>query len=236
MDKKIFKKGIIDGIPIGAGYFAVAFSLGIAAAGVGLNAIEGFFASLFTIASAGEYAAFRGIGTNITYIEMGLLILVTNGRYFLMSCAMSQRVSKTTKLIHRIGIGAFITDEIFGISIGQEGYLKPEYTYGAAIASVPAWAMGTALGIIAGNVLPPIIVTSLGVALYGMFLAIIIPPAKKDRIVLLGIIISFIASYCSKWIPYIKEMTEGTKIIILTVVISAALALIFPKKETDNEK
>jgi predicted branched-subunit amino acid permease len=229
----VLKNGFRDGIPIGLGYFAVAFSLGIVAREAGLNAVQGFLASVFTIASAGEYAAFRLIKENGTYIEMAILILVTNGRYLLMSCALSQRVSDKTGLGHRIGMGFFITDEIFGVSIAQKGNLKPSYTYGAALASVPLWALGTSCGIIAGNLLPSMVVAALSVSLYGMFLAIIIPPAKTNRIIAGAVIFSFAASFASLYLPLLKQLSEGNRVIILTVVIAAALALIFPVKDEE---
>jgi predicted branched-subunit amino acid permease len=235
-DRSVFKNGFRDGIPIGLGYFAVAFSLGIVAREAGLNAFQGFLASVFTIASAGEYAAFRLIRENGTYIEMAILILVTNGRYLLMSCALSQRVSDKTGIGHRVGMGFFITDEIFGISIAQKGSLKPSYTYGAALASVPLWALGTSCGIIAGNLLPANVVAALGVSLYGMFLAIIIPPAKTDRIIAGAVIFSFAASLASLYLPLLKSLSEGNRVIILTVVIAAALAVIFPVKDDENDQ
>jgi predicted branched-subunit amino acid permease len=227
----MLKNGFRDGIPIGLGYFAVAFSLGIVARTAGLSAFQGFLASLFTIASAGEYAAFRLIKENGTYLEMAVLILVTNGRYLLMSCALSQRVDSKMGIGHRIGMGFFITDEIFGVSIAQKGNLRPSYTYGAALASVPLWAVGTSCGIIAGNLLPEMVVAALSVSLYGMFLAIIIPPAKKDRIIAGAIIFCFAASFASTYLPLLKNLSEGNRVILLTVVIAAALAILFPVKD-----
>jgi predicted branched-subunit amino acid permease len=227
----MLKNGFRDGIPIGLGYFAVAFSLGIVAREAGLTAWQGFLASLFTIASAGEYAAFRLIKENGTYLEMAVLILVTNGRYLLMSCALSQRVDSKMGIGHRIGMGFFITDEIFGVSIAQKGNLRPSYTYGAALASVPLWAVGTSCGIIAGNLLPEMVVAALSVSLYGMFLAIIIPPAKKDRIIAGAIIFCFAASFASTYLPLLKSLSEGNRVILLTVVIAAALAILFPVKD-----
>jgi predicted branched-subunit amino acid permease len=230
----MLKNGFRDGIPIGLGYFAVAFSLGIVARTAGLSAFQGFLASLFTIASAGEYAAFRLIKENGTYLEMAVLILVTNGRYLLMSCALSQRVDSKMGIGHRIGMGFFITDEIFGVSIAQKGNLRPSYTYGAALASVPLWAVGTSCGIIAGNLLPEMVVAALSVSLYGMFLAIIIPPAKKDRIIAGAIIFCFAASFASTYLPLLKNLSEGNRVILLTVVIAAALAICFPVKDEEG--
>jgi predicted branched-subunit amino acid permease len=230
----VWKSGFRDGIPIGLGYFAVAFSLGIAARDAGLNAWQGFIASLFTIASAGEYAAFRLIKEGGSYLEMALLVLVTNGRYLLMSCSLSQKVDEKIGPGHRIGIGFFVTDEIFGVSIAQPGKLRPSYTYGAAVASIPLWAIGTSCGIIAGNLLPEMVVTALSVSLYGMFLAIIIPPAKKNGAVALAVTVSFACSFASSYLPGIRNMSEGNRVILLTVVIAALAAILFPVSEEED--
>lgn len=230
--KKAFLDGLRDGVPIGLGYFAVAFSLGIAARNAGLTAFEGFVASMLCVASAGEYALFTMIGAGATYLELALLTLITNARYFLMSCALSQRIDPKMKNIHRFLVGAVVTDEIFGITIAREGYMEPAYNYGAILASVPAWAIGTALGILMGNLLPARIVSALSVALYGMFLAIIVPPAKKSLAVALCVILGFTSSYvCSAWGVIAAAISPGTRTILLTVVLSAAMALIFPRKE-----
>ena len=134
---KNFRDGLIDGVPIGLGYFAVAFSLGIFAKRVGLTAMQGFWASLLNLASAGEYALFSAIQDKATYIEVAIAILIVNARYFLMSCALSQRFSPDTKFFHRLFVGYGITDEIFGISIARKGSVQPFYNYGAiAIAAL----------------------------------------------------------------------------------------------------
>ena len=231
---KTFGKGFRDGIPIGLGYFAVAFSLGIVARNVGMTALQGFIASFLTIASAGEYAAFNAIGEHATYLAMAAVILVTNARYLLMSCAMSQRLDPKMHPFHRIGMGFFITDEIFGASIAQEGYLKPAYTYGAAAASVPLWALGTSFGVIMGNLLPDRIVVALSVSLYGMFIAIIVPAAKKDKIVFASVVISFLCSIATRYISIFDNMSESFRVIILTVVIAGAFALLFPVKDEEE--
>ena len=179
-----------DGVPIALGYFAVSFSLGIAARNAGLTPIQGFFASLFNNASAGEYAAFSLIAAGATYLEVAIITLIANARYLLMSCALAQKFAPGTPFFHRLIIGYDVTDELFGITIARPGYLNPFYTYGAIALAAPAWAMGTALGIIAGNLLPVRVVSALSVALYGMFLAIIIPPARKNRVVAVLVMLS----------------------------------------------
>lgn len=227
MDIKSFRKGLKDGIPIALGYFAVSFSLGIYAKSSGLTAIQGFFASITMNASAGEYVGFTLMASSATYWETIIGTLVTNARYFLMSCSLSQKFNKDTSLIHRFLIAYGITDELFGISMVQ-AKLSPFYSYGAYCIALPAWAIGTALGIIAGNILPIQIVSALSVALYGMFLSIIIVPAKKDKVIAVCIIISFLSSWiCQTILPF----SEGTIIILLTIIISALAAYFFPKKE-----
>lgn len=220
--------GMKDAIPIGLGYFAVSFSLGIAARNAGLTAAQGFFASLLTNASAGEYAVFSLIAVHAAYLEVALITLITNARYLLMSCALSQRLSPDTPLIHRLMMGFCITDEIFGISIARPGMLNPYYTFGALLVASPCWALGTSCGIIAGNLLPQRVVSALSVALFGMFLAVIIPPAREDKVVGGLVVISFAASYIAGVLPVILDLSDGIRTIILTVAISGIAAWLFP--------
>ena len=234
-NKIAFLNGMRDGIPIGLGYFAVAFSLGIVAKKAGLTPLQGFIASFFNVASAGEYALFTSIEAAVSYIEIALITFVVNARYMLMSCALSQRFNPETKMIHRFLVGFGITDEIFGISIAQKGFINPFYNYGAILIAVPLWSIGTSFGIIAGNFLPARIVSALSVALYGMFLAIIVPPAKKNITIAIAVIVSMLASYLASIAPFIKDhLNSGSRTIILTVIISAIIALIKPVKEEEE--
>lgn len=232
--KDVFLQGVRDGVPIALGYFAVAFSLGIAARNAGLTPLQGFVASTLCIASAGEYALFTLIGAGATLVETALLTLITNARYFLMSCALSQRIDPAMPDYHRYLFGAGVTDEIFGISVARAGYLEPAYNYGAMAVSVPAWAVGTALGILMGNLLPVRMVSALSVALYGMFLAIIIPPVKTDRAIALCVGAGFVCSWLSGTVPPLSSLSAGTRVILLTVVIASAAAVLFPVKEADD--
>ena len=229
--RKVFCEGMRDGVPIALGYFAVSFSLGIAARNAGLTPIQGFFASLFNNASAGEYAAFSLIAAGATYLEVAIITLIANARYLLMSCALAQKFAPGTPFFHRLIIGYDVTDELFGITIARPGYLNPFYTYGAIALAAPAWAMGTALGIIAGNLLPVRVVSALSVALYGMFLAVIIPAARKSKVILGVVAVSMGASLLLASIPLFAQLAEGTRIILITVGISAGAALLFPVKE-----
>lgn len=229
------KEGMRDGIPIGMGYFAVSFSLGIAAKRAGMSPFQGFLTSALINASAGEYAGFVLIAANAPYLEMALITLITNARYFLMSCALSQKIKADTPLHHRLLLGYNVNDEIFGISISRQGFLHPYYTYGAIITAAPCWAVGTMLGIIAGNLLPLRIVSALSVALYGMFLAVIIPPSRQSRTIAVLVVISFLLSFISSVLPIIANISEGSRTIILTLVIAAAAAIIKPVNKEENQ-
>ena len=222
------REGFRDGIPIGLGYFVVAFSLGIAARSAGLTPWEGFVASLLNNASAGEYAAFTLMAANASYVEMAIVTLITNARYLLMSTALSQRFSPKTGTLHRILVGFDVTDELFGIAIARPGMVDPFYSYGAFVPALSGWSIGTALGIVVGNVLPSRAVSALSVALFGMFLAIIIPPARENRVVLSCVAVSFAASLIFTVVPLFASWSAGTRTIVLTVAISSVAALLFP--------
>ncbi len=235
-NQSAFRIGLKNGIPIGLGYLAVSFSLGIAAKTAGLTPLQGFVVSLLCMASAGEYVGFLSIAAGAAYIEIAIATLVANARYLLMSTAMSQRMKPELSVKHRLLMAFGITDELFGIAIARPGYLNPYYSYGAFITSAFPWALGTSLGIIAGNMLPMRLVSAFSVALYGMFLAVIIPPARKDKIIAGLVVVSFAASYASTYLPFMKDMTDGTRTIILTVVISAIAAIAFPKKMVEENE
>ena len=233
-NKEWYFKGLRDGIPIALGYFAVAFTLGIAAKKAGLGAFQAFLASGLTNASAGGYAAFTLIGSGAAYIELAITELIVNARYLLMSCALSQKIAPETPLFHRMLMAFDVTDEIFGISVSVTGTLNPFYNYGAMSVAIPGWAFGTLFGVIMGNVLPARLVSALSVGLYGMFLAIIIPPAKKNKIIAALVIISMAASLAFSKISLLANVSDGMKIIILTVVISLLAAVLFPVKDEEE--
>lgn len=233
-NKEWYFKGLRDGIPIALGYFAVAFTLGIAAKKAGLGAFQAFLASGLTNASAGGYAAFTLIGSGAAYIELAITELIVNARYLLMSCALSQKIAPETPLFHRMLMAFDVTDEIFGISVSVTGTLNPFYNYGAMSVAIPGWAFGTLFGVIMGNVLPARLVIALSVGLYGMFLAIIIPPARKNKIIAALVIISMAASLSFSKISLLANVSDGMKIIILTVVISLLAAVLFPVKDEEE--
>ena len=158
---------------------------------------------------------------------------VANARYVLMSTVLSQKFSPDTPFYHRIFVGFDVTDEIFGISVARKGrWLNPFYNYGAMLTALPGWSTGTALGIIAGNILPLSAVSALSVALYGMFLAVIIPPARKDKIIGGAVVVSFLMSFLAT--EFFPEISAGNRTIILTILIAGAAAILFPVEEDDK--
>lgn len=234
-NREIFINGYKSGIPIGLGYFAVAFSLGIAARGYGFSAAQGFLASLLTYASAGQYMGFALYATNAALIELILLTFIINARYILMGFALNQRMPEGTALHTRLLVSSCITDEIFGITIARPGVPTPFFTFGALIAAVPMWALGTALGISMGNILPIRAVSALSVALFGMFIAVIVPPSRKDKAVGLAVLTSFALSFAFSKLPLISDLSEGNRTIILTIMISAVFALLAPRTNESED-
>lgn len=226
--RSVFLHGVRDGIPIALGYYAVAFSLGIIAGNAGIDVVFGFIGSFFTRASAGEYGVYTLVAASAAYAEVVGMSLVANLRYLLMSTALSQKFSDGTSLLKRMFVSLCVTDEIFGISIAYPGHLAPAYTFGAALVSTIFWAAGTASGIVAGDVLPANIVSALSVALYGMFIAIIVPPSRRDRAVGLAVVASFVLSGLCAVLPMVCELSGGTRTIVLTILISAAAAALKP--------
>ena len=220
-----FRRGIQNGVPIALGYLAVSFTLGIAARNAGLTAWQGAAASVTTVASAGEYAGFNVIQAGAGYIEMA---------YLLMSCSLSQKLAPDLPLVHRLLIGWGITDEIFGVASVVPDKLNPWYNYGMMAISIPAWTIGTAVGIAVGNILPHHVVSALGVGLYGMFLAIIIPPGRKNKVIAGLVAISMVASLAMSVLPVVSHISSGMRTIILTVVIAGIAAVAFPIKEEEH--
>ena len=231
MNRKKFLEGLRDGLPIALGYLAVSFGIGISCHAAGITALQGFLMSLFNNASAGEYGGITVITENAGVWMMILMTLIINARYMLMSCALSQKLSPDTPLGVRMLIGFDVTDEVFGIAIAQEGLLNVWYFIGAMCAALPGWSLGTLFGALAGNVLPVWAMNGFSVMLYGMFLAIIMPEGKKNRVVLGCIGVSFVLSaLAAKLLPM---LSGGMRILLLTIFISAAAAILFPRESPD---
>lgn len=231
-NRKWFVKGMRHGVPIGLGYFAVAFTLGITAKNIGMTPFQSALMSFTMHASAGEFAAMTVIAAGSGYVEMAITQLVINLRYLLMSCALSQKVSEKLWFPHRFFVSYYITDEIFGISSTVDGHLNPFYNYGAASVASPGWVLGTLLGALVGNILPANVASAMNVALYGMFIAIIIPPARKHKVIAAIVIISMLASGVFTLLSDVIPLSSGMRILILTVVIAGIAAFVHPVEES----
>lgn len=225
-----------DAIPVGLGYFAVSFSLGIAAGAADFTIVQSALLSLLNLSSSGQYAGLVLTREQAGIVELILMILIANARYLLMSCALSQRLDPDMPFWHRFLIGYGVTDEIFGLEIASQGYVRPSYVYGMYLTSVPGWVIGTALGVFMGNIMPPVVAEALNVAIFGMFLAIIVPPSKENHTALGFVVLAFAASYLASVIPVVRDISSGTRTLVLTVLISAAAAALFPVKDAGEQE
>lgn len=231
MNQINFKRGIQDGIPIGLGYFAVSFTFGMMAVSGGLIAWQAVLISLTNLTSAGQFAGLGIIIAGGSMWEMALTQLVINLRYCLMSFSLSQKLEKNISTGHRLAVAFGVTDEIFGVSASQEGRLSPWYNYGVMSMAIPGWTLGTLVGAVLGNVLPGFLVSALNVAIYGMFLAVIIPPAKKNKSVL-GVVIGAMAiSTVFAVVPVLNKVSSGFVIIITTLIVAGLAAHFSPIPE-----
>lgn len=226
-----FLKGMRAGVPICMGYFAVAIALGISARSAGVSSLQAALTSLLINASAGEYAGFALIAAGASYIEVAVMEAVANARYLLMSASLSQKLEPSTRLWERLLLGFTVTDEIFGVSVSLPCRLSPYFTYGAFVIATLGWTGGTFVGAVLGNVLPLRVLSALAVGLYGMFISVFIPEAKKNKIVALLVAVSFLLSWLLEVLPFVRDISSGIRVIILTVVISLAAAILFPIKE-----
>lgn len=230
---KAWRDGVRDGIPIALGYMAVSFTFGIIAKQTGFHPFEAVLMSATNFTSAGQFAGLTLIAGSAAFFEIALTQLIINSRYFLMSFALSQKIDPSTPFIHRAIMAFGISDEVFGVSMAVPGKLNPFYTYGVISVALPGWALGTLLGIISGNILPPRLNSALSVALYGMLIAVIVPPAKGSKILSGIIVLSMILSLLFAELPLLSSISSGVKIIVLTFIIAGMAAVLFPVKEEE---
>lgn len=231
MKGESFRKGMRDGIPIALGYFAVSFTFGMMAVADGLSIWQAVLISLTNVTSAGQFAGLEIMVMNGSYWEMALTQLVINLRYCLMSFSLAQKFRRDEARGHRYVAAFGVTDEIFGISASQSGKVSAFYNYGAMCVAIPGWVLGTLAGAISGNLLPDFMMSALSVAIYGMFLAIIIPPAKKNRAVLAVVAAAMAISLLFKVIPLLKNVSSGFVIIITTLIVAGVAAYFCPVQE-----
>ena len=231
MKQTPFIKGLLHGIPIGLGYLSVSFGFGILAVKSGLSVLEASLISLTNLTSAGQAAGVEVIAAGGTLIEMALVQLTINIRYALMALSLSQKLDQRFTLPHRLLAAYGITDEIFGVCAAQEEKLRPAYMYGIISISTAGWVTGTFLGAAAGELLPAAVSAALGIMLYGMFIAIIVPPARKQRSVLCVVLAAAALSIACKYL--LPGLSGGFAVILCAVAASVLGALLFPREEED---
>lgn len=235
--KGVFGRGLADGIPIALGYLSVSFGFGISAVGGGLSPLVAVLISLTNLTSAGQVAGLGIILAEGAFFEMAITQLVINIRYFLMSLSLSQRLDGRFTLCHRLLAAFGITDEIFGVASSKKERLVPRYMYGLILLPVVGWVLGTLLGAVAGNILPDALKHALGIAIYGMFVAIVVPPAREHGGVLLGVTVAIAISCLLAYLPIFSFITSGFSIIIAALVGAVVAAILFPipEEHTDEE-
>lgn len=232
--KREFTQGLRDGVPIALGYFSVSFSFGILAVGGGLTIFQGTLTSLTNVTSAGQFAGLQIIVAGGTLLEMAATQFIINLRYALMSLSLSQKLSENVTFIERLLIAFANTDEIFAVAMGRQASLTFPYMAGLQILPIIGWTAGTAVGAAAGSVLPAAVTSALNVALYGMFIAVVVPAARKARPVLLVVILAAVMSSIIYYVPAFSGISAGMSIIICTVAASLAGAVLFPVPEEED--
>lgn len=237
MEVNDFKKGLKDGLPICIGYFSVSFAFGIFAVENGLTVLQAVIISLTNLTSAGQLAAVPIMAGGGSVIELAISQLVINSRYSLMSISLAQKLSTKVKLPQKLLIAFGNTDEIFAVSVSNKGDVGFKYMLGIILLPVLGWTSGTLSGAIAGNILPDIVTAALGVAIYGMFVAIVVPVTKKEKATALCVAFAIALSCAFRYIPLLTKVPSGFTVIICAVIASALFAIIAPiKAEEASEK
>lgn len=229
--KNEFASGIRAGIPVCIGYFSVSFGFGAMAVSKGLSVFQAIAISATNLTSAGQFAGLEVITTGGTIIIMIITQLVINSRYALMGLALGQKMGPSVGSGQRLCAAFFDTDEVFAIGMAREGKLATAYFVGAGVISAVGWVSGTALGAIAGSVLPPSIQPALGALLYGMFIAIVVPQARQEKPMLACLGIALVLSCLFTWVPVLKNIPKGMPIVLCTVIAASICALLFPVEE-----
>lgn len=231
-----FKKGLKDGLPICLGYISVSFTFGMMATQGGLPLWAVMLITMSNMTSAGQFAGTELILSGGLYIELAITTFVINIRYMLMSLSLSQKVDDAMTSLQRLILSFGVTDEIFAVAMQQKGSVSARYLAGLIVTPYTGWTLGTLLGGTATGLLPVSVRTALGIAIYGMFLAIIIPPAKRARPIAKVITVAAVLSCIFRWTPFLNRLSGGWVIIICAVAASAYAALRYPVDEAEVRK
>ena len=228
-----YKTGVHTGLPVGLGYFSVSFGFGAMAVAQGLKALDATLISASNLTSAGQFAGLTLIVAVGTLWEMIVTQIVINSRYSLMSLALSQRMGEKIGFFPRLFIAFFNTDEIFSLAMARKQPLTVPFMLGLGTLPFFGWTGGTLMGALAGSVLPQDIRAALGVMLYGMFIAIVVPPAKQEKPVFITLLLALTFSCLFAWVPALKTVSAGISIVICTVAAAAIAAVLFPTEDEE---
>ena len=231
MNWNAYRTGIKRGLPVGVGYFSVSFGFGAMAAAQGIKALDATLISITNLTSAGQFAGLTLMVAAAGLWELILTMLVINSRYALMSLALSQRMGQKIGILPRLLIAFFNTDEIFALAMAEPQPLTVPFLLGLGLTPILGWTSGTLCGALAGSVLPVSLGTALGVMLYGMFIAIVVPPAKQEKPVLVTAMLALVLSCGFRWLPVLNRVSAGIAIVVCTVAAAAFCAWKFPVEE-----
>lgn len=223
-----FRDGLRDGLPIALGYLSVSFGFGVSSAGLGLSWLQSTIISITNVTSAGQVAGVAIIAALGSLGEIALTQLVINIRYLLMSISLSQKLDDGCTLPHRFAISYAVTDEIFAVSSAKPNPVGYPYMYGLISLPVLGWTIGTLLGGVAGEILPAAVNAAMGIAIYGMFVAIVVPAARSDKGVLLCAAISILLSCLIRYLPALSGITGGFSVIICAIIAATVAAIVKP--------
>ncbi|MBQ9968167.1 MAG: AzlC family ABC transporter permease [Oscillospiraceae bacterium] len=235
MRRKEFLAGMKAGMPVCIGYFSVSFGFGAMAVAQGLAIWQAILISATNLTSAGQFAGLTVIAAGAAMIEMVLTQLVINSRYALMSLAIGQRFGPKVGTGKRLCAAFFNTDEVFALGMSRGKELTTSFFVGAGVVSAIGWTGGTAMGAVAGSLLPQDIRMALGVMLYGMFIAIVVPQAREEKPLLIAVVFALLFSCLFAWAPGLREVSGGLAIVICTVAAAALCAALFPVKDEEDE-
>ena len=233
MNLKEFFAGTKAGMPVCVGYFSVSFGFGAMAISQGLSVWQAVLISASNLTSAGQFAGLTVIAAGAAMIEMILTQLVINSRYALMSLALGQRLGPDVGIGRRLLAAFFNTDELFALGMSRQGKLTVSFFVGAGTVAALGWIGGTALGAIAGTILPVALRAALGVMLYGMFIAVVVPQARQEKPMLVCLLLALVFSCLFTWLPGLKTVSAGIAIVICTVASAAICALLFPVEDKE---
>ena len=231
-----YKKGLLHGLPIALGYISVSFAFGIQATSLGLTPLQAVMISFLNLTSAGQLAGLQLMVAGAPLVEMALTQLTINLRYALMSLSLSQKLDKSMTTVQRLLLSFANTDEVFAVASQQPGKLGKWYLYGLTNGPFVGWTLGTLLGALAGGILPGPVTDALGIAIYGMFIAIILPPFRKSREVRIVILIAVAMSCLFTLAPMFAFLSDGFRIILCAVAASALGAWLMPQPVKEDEE